>query len=117
MDNIFELYYTDGTAVDTEVNEDLFVALSGVLQHTTSYYIDRTTVPNKIVFDAPPIWGQNENTKTVYEPLAVEKFFAHGVGAYLRCTINTSDTKGSNGPFLILDSRIKFWCQNQESPL
>ena len=103
--NIFELYYTDGTAVDTEVNEDLFVALSGVLQHTTSYYIDRTTVPNKIVFDAPPIWGQNENTKTVYEPLAVEKFFAHGVGAYLRCTINTNDTKGSNGPFLILDSK------------
>ena len=103
--NVFELYYTDGTAVDTEVNEDLFVALSGVLQHTSAYYIDRTNVPNKIVFDAPPIWDQNDNTKTVYEPLAVEKFFAHGVGAYLRCTIDTSDTRGSNGPFLILDSK------------
>ena len=73
---IFELYYDDGTPVDTEPNENLFIALSGVLQHDPAYTIDKTSVPNKVVFDTPPIWGQGENTKTVQEPLAVEKFFA-----------------------------------------
>ncbi len=101
----FDLYYTDGTEVDTDPNENLFVALSGVLQHTTSYEIDRTVVPNKIVFDTAPIWAQSDNTKTLYEALAVDKFFAHGMGNYIRCTIDTSGiTNGSAGPFLILDS-------------
>ena len=99
---IFDLYYTDGTEVNTDPKEDLFVALSGVLQHSPSYTIDRTSIPNKIVFDSPPIWGQNDNTKTVYEPLAVDKFFAHGIGNYIRCTIGIVDN--SPGPFLILDS-------------
>ena len=99
---IFDLYYTDGTEVNTDPQEDLFVALSGVLQHKPAYTIDRTTVPNKIVFDSPPIWGQNDNTKTVYEPLAVDKFFAHGVGSYIRCTVNVDSP--SPGPFLLLDS-------------
>ena len=99
------MYYTDGTEVNTDPNENLFVALSGVLQHTTSYKIDRTVVPNKIVFDSAPIWAQSDNTKTLYEALAVDKFFAHGMGNYIRCTIDTSGiTNGSAGPFLILDS-------------
>ncbi len=102
---IFDLYYEDGTEVSTEVNEDLFITLSGVLQHKNSYTIDRTFIPNRVVFDQPPIWGQNENTKTVYEPLAVEKFFAHGIGSYSRCTINNSAIgNGSAGPFLIVDT-------------
>ena len=105
---IFELYYEDGTPVDTEANENLFIALSGVLQHDPAYTIDRTSVPNKVVFDTPPIWGQGENTKTVQEPLAVEKFFAHGVGNYLRCEIEKSGIlDGSGGPFLILNSSNK----------
>ena len=95
---IFDLYYTDGTEVNTDPQEDLFVALSGVLQHKPAYTIDRTTVPNKIVFDSPPIWGQNDNTKTVYEPLAVDKFFAHGVGSYIRCTVTVDSP--SAGPLL-----------------
>ena len=103
---IFELYYEDGNPVDTQVNEDLFIALSGVLQHNPAYTIDRTSVPNKVVFDSPPLWGQGSNTKTLQEPIAVEKFFAHGVGSYIRCGINNDgiSSKGSNGPFLILDS-------------
>ena len=103
---IFELYYEDGNPVDTQVNEDLFIALSGVLQHNPAYTIDRTSVPNKVVFDSPPLWGQESNTKTLQEPIAVEKFFAHGVGSYIRCGINNAgiSSKGSNGPFLILDS-------------
>ena len=101
---VFDLYYEDGSGVDTQVNEDLFIALSGVLQHNPAYTIDRTNVPNKIVFDTPPIWGQEENTKTVQEALAVEKFFGNGIGSYLRCKINTSGIRnGSSGPFLILD--------------
>jgi len=103
---IFELYYEDGSSVDTQLNEDLFIALSGVLQHNPAYTIDRTSVPNKVVFDSPPLWGQESNTKTLQEPTAVEKFFAHGVGSYIRCGINNAgiSSKGSNGPFLILDS-------------
>jgi hypothetical protein len=105
---IFELYYEDGTPVDTEINENLFIALSGVLQHNPAYTIDKTSVPNKVVFDTPPIWGQGENTKTVQEPLAVEKFFAHGIGNYLRCEIEKSGIlTGSGGPFLILNSKNK----------
>ena len=101
---IFDLYYEDGTGVDTQVNEDLFIALSGVLQHNPAYTIDRTDVPNKIVFDEAPIWNQTENTKTLQEPLAVEKFFGHGIGSYLRCSIVEED---SAGPYLILDSDKK----------
>ena len=105
---IFELYYDDGTPVDTEPNENLFIALSGILQHDPAYTIDKTSVPNKVVFDTPPIWGQGENTKTVQEPLAVEKFFAHGIGNYIRCEIDKSGIlDGSSGPFLILNSKNK----------
>lgn len=105
---IFDLYYEDGTPVSTDPKEDLFIALSGVLQHEDAYYIDRTSVPNKVVFSTPPIWGQEDNTKTVQEPIAVEKFFAHSIGNYLRCEIDTSGIlTGSRGPFLILDSDDK----------
>lgn len=105
---VFDLYYEDGTAVDTEAREDLFIALSGVLQHDDAYYIDRSSIPNKVVFSSPPIWGQDENTKKVQEPLAVEKFFAHSVGNYLRCELDKSGIlDGSAGPFLILNSEDK----------
>ena len=102
---IFDLYYTDGTPVDTEENEDLWIALSGVLQVGDAYTIDRTTIPNKVVFAEPPIWGQSENTKTVYEPLAVERFFGQGIGSYKKYTISIN-TAGT-GPFLILDEDNK----------
>jgi len=105
---IFDLYYTDGSPVNTQENENLFIALSGVLQHDSSYFIDRSSVPNKVVFSSPPIWGQEENTKTVQEPLAVEKFFAHSVGNYYRCEIDKSGIlDGSAGPFIILNSENK----------
>ena len=67
------MYYEDGTPLDTDLREDLFIGLNGVLQHEDAYYIDRTSVPTKVVFSSPPIWGQEDNTKTVQEPLAVEK--------------------------------------------
>jgi len=105
---IFELYYEDGSSVATDPNEDLLIAVSGVVQHDSAYSIDRTSVPNKVVFTSPPLWGQGPNTKTLQEPLAVDKFFAHGVGCYKRCEINKSDVAaGSAGPFLILDTADK----------
>ena len=101
---IFELYYEDGTGVATDPNENLFIALSGVLQHDSAYSIDRTSVPNKVVFTSPPLWGQGDNTKTLQEPLAVDKFFAHSIGSYLRCEIDKSAIPtGSPGPFIIID--------------
>ena len=107
---IFDLFYTDGSPVETIENEDLFLTLSGVLQTKNSYTIDRNYIPNRVVFDEPPIWGQSGNTKNVYEPLAVEKFFGQGIGSYNRCTIDTSiSSVGSTGPFLIkdLEGKIK----------
>jgi len=102
---IFELYYEDGTGVATDPNEDLLIGISGVIQHDSAYSIDRTSVPNKVVFTSPPLWGQGPNTKTLQEPLAVDKFFAYGVGCYNRCEINNKDvSSGSIGPFLILDT-------------
>ncbi len=104
VNTTFDLYYTDGTEVSTEENEGLFLTISGVFQYSDSYRIDRTSIPNKVIFDEPPIWSQNENTKTVYEPLAVDRFFGHGIGSYYSCTINNSAIgTGSSGPFLIVD--------------
>ena len=106
---IFELYYEDGMGVATDPNEDLIIAISGVIQHDSAYSIDRSSVPNKVVFTSPPLWGQAANTKTLGEPLAVDKFFAYGIGSYNRCEINKEsiDSTGSAGPFLILDSNKK----------
>ncbi len=105
---VFELYYEDGVGVATEPNENLIIAISGIIQHDSSYSIDRTSVPNKVVFTSPPLWGQAENTKTLGEPLAVDKFFAYGIGNYHRCEINKSDIPtGSTGPFLMLKTSDK----------
>ncbi|BCU94323.1 MAG: hypothetical protein CM15mV4_2880 [Caudoviricetes sp.] len=43
--------------------------------------------PDRIVFAEPPKWEQELNTLTVQEPLAVEKFYAHNVGRYLRLVL------------------------------
>ena len=105
---IFDLYYADGEEVVTDTNENLMVSIGGVVQHDSAYSIDRTTVPNKIVFTGAPIWQQEANTKTVYEPLAVDNIALHGIGNYNRCEIETSGIlDGSPGPFIILDSVTK----------
>ena len=100
------MYYEDGIGVATEPNENLIIAISGVIQHDSAYSIDRTSVPNKVVFTSPPLWKQGSNTKTLNEPLAVDKFFAYGIGNYKRCEVNKQSigSSGSTGPFLILDS-------------
>ena len=82
---IFELYWEDGSEVITEEDEDLFITINAVLQRPKynadypgedSYYIDRTVVPNRIVFDVAPIWDQDVGAKTIGEPTAVEKSLA-----------------------------------------
>jgi len=110
---IFELYWEDGSGVFTEEDEDLFVTINAVLQRPKynadypgedSYYIDRTTVPNKIVFDVAPIWDQDFGAKSIGEPTAVENVIGIGVGNYKRLTIDKSLLDGTRvGPFLILD--------------
>jgi len=109
----FELYWDDNTEVDTEVDEDLFLTINAVLQRPKytetypgpdAYWIDRTVIPNKIVFDVAPIWDQDLGAKTVGEPTAVEKVVGIGVGNYKRLTIDYNLVDGvRNGPFLILD--------------
>ena len=105
---IRDRYYDDGTGVSTDPNENLLIGISGVLQHDSAYSIDRTSVPNKVVFTSPPIWGQGVNTKTLQEGISVDKFFAYSIGNYLRCEIDKNDIPtGSNGPFLILNTSDK----------
>jgi hypothetical protein len=110
---IFELYWEDGTDVITEEDEDLFLTINAVLQKPKykedypaedAYYIDRTVVPNRIVFDVAPIWDQDLGAKSIGEPTAVEKVVGIGVGNYKRLTVDKSLISGSRGgPFLILD--------------
>ena len=102
----FELYYTDNTPVKTSKNEDLFVGINGVFQsakydatfpRNNAYQIVRSSVasePDRIVFAEPPKWEQSLNTILVQEPLAVEKFFAHNLGKYLRLSIQSENFNG-----------------------
>ena len=109
----FELYWEDGTPVNTEKDENLFLTLNAVLQRPKftetyplfdSYFIDRSVIPNVLKFDTPPIWDQDLGAKTIGEPTAVEKVFGIGVGNYKRLTIDYELVDGvRNGPFLILD--------------
>jgi hypothetical protein len=110
---VFELYWEDGTEVFTDEDEDLFLSINAVLQRPKynqeyprfdSYYIDRTVVPNLLVFDVAPIWDQDFSAKSIGEPTAVEKVVGIGVGNYKRLTIDYNLVDGTrSGPFLILD--------------
>jgi len=110
---IFEMYWEDGSEVNTEEDEDLFLSINAVLQRPKynaeypgqdAYYIDRTTIPNKLVFDVAPIWDQDFGAKNIGEPTAVEKVVGIGVGNYKRLTVDYDLVDGvKTGPFLILD--------------
>ena len=110
---VFEMYWEDGSEVNTEEDEDLFITINAVLQRPKytatypgedAYYIDRTTIPNKLVFDVAPIWDQDFGAKNIGEPTAVEKIVGIGVGNYKRLTIDYNLVDGvKTGPFLILD--------------
>ena len=109
----FELYWEDGSPVNTEKDENLFLTLNAVLQRPKytetyplydSYYIDRNVIPNVIKFDVPPIWDQDLGAKTIGEPTSVEKVFGIGVGNYKRLSIDYDLVDGiRTGPFLIID--------------
>jgi hypothetical protein len=122
---VFELYWEDGTEVITDEDEDLFLTINAVLQRPKynqeyprfdSYYIDRTVIPNLLVFDVAPIWDQDFSAKSIGEATAVEKVVGIGVGNYKRLTIDynlVNDVK--SGPFLILDVE-DYTVQNIEEP-
>jgi hypothetical protein len=115
--NIFDLYYEDGSIVKTDDNENLIVSLSGIIQKVStneeyknnSYYILRSVninEPDKIIFSEPPKWEQNENAITLQEATAVEKFFAFSVGSYEFYTINVSLSEYvGKGPYVILSDK------------
>ena len=110
---IRDRYWDDGTKVNAEADENLFLTLNAVLQRPKytesypledSYFIDKTVIPNVIKFDVAPIWDQDLGAKTIGEPTAVEKVAGIGVGNYKRLTIDYNLVDGvKNGPFLILD--------------
>ena len=107
------MYWDNGTEVNADADENLFLTLNAVLQRPKftenyplqdSYFIDKTVIPNLIKFDVAPIWDQDLGAKTIGEPTAVEKVAGIGVGNYKRLTIDYNLVDGvRNGPFLILD--------------
>ena len=109
----FDLFWSNGDPVITEEDERLLLTINAVLQETKynesypgedSYYIERSVVPNKLVFDVAPIWDQYEGAKTLGEATAVEKVSGVGVGNYKRLTIDSFLIDNiRTGPFLILD--------------
>ena len=111
--NEFDLLWEDGTPVVTEQDERFFVTSNAVLQQTKydannpggdAYYIDRTVVPNRIVFDVAPIWDQDSGAKSLGESTAVEKTAIVGIGNYKRLSIDKNLVNNvRSGPFLILD--------------
>jgi hypothetical protein len=105
FDNIqkrFSLYYEDGTDVILGAKENLVVVIDGVLQEskitplfpaTASYYIDRTVVPNQIVFVEAPRKLNNDNRS---------KFFAYSIGNYEKFKLDETTFNGNRkGPFLL----------------
>jgi len=105
VDTTFDLYYTDGSDVQTDPSENLLVFLNGVLQKSkvdsdtpygNSYYILRSEGDtDKIVFSRPPI----NPVETEDLP---EKCFIYTIGSYERLTIDSEviQYRGA-GPYLI----------------
>lgn len=89
---IFDLHWEDGSIVKTQVNEDLFIYLDGILQQG-SYEIRRFSSPNKtdrIAFAKAP-----KNYEDLYDDDAFPQelqnetyFYGHGVGLYERFSID-----------------------------
>jgi hypothetical protein len=102
----YDLFYEDGSIVKTELNENLFVALNGVLQDAKSnisdgvyspfgnaYHILRSSDPlvaDKIVFSEPPINHEDYYRENrIPEGLrGAETSFLLTVGSYRRLTID-----------------------------
>ena len=106
---IFDLNWEDGSVVKTQVNEDLFVYLDGVLQQG-SYEIRRFSSANKtdrIAFDKAP-----KNYKDLYDADAFPQelqneayFYGFGVGLYERLGIDKRIVPYTqNNEYLIYDS-------------
>ncbi len=112
-ETVFDLYWENGDPVVSEKDENILLTVNAVLQQTKfnaeypgqdSYYVNRDTNPNQIVFDVAPIWDQDIGAKTLGEPTNVEKVTGHGIGNYKRLTIDPALINNvRSGPFLILD--------------
>ena len=123
----FNLLYENGSIVKTDVNENLFVGLNGVIQNAkttvfdseltsknyepskNSYYISRSlnsSVTDKIVFSSPPIDHEDlyEDNSTPSELKGAEKCFIFSGSNYERLTIDSSlISLAGIGPYLIVD--------------
>jgi hypothetical protein len=96
----FDLRYEDNSAVTLSSNENLIVAIDGVVQRSgvspllpldRSYYIRRTVTPNQIVFVEPPRSGQS--------------FHASSIGSYERLKVDYTRVNDiRRGPFLLRSS-------------
>ena len=117
---IFDLNWEDGSVVKTQVNEDLFVYLDGVLQQG-SYEIRRFSSPNKtdrIAFDKAP-----KNYKDLYDADAFPQelqnetyFYGFGVGLYERLGIDKRIIPFTqNNQYLIYDANNNV--RNIDNPL
>jgi len=102
VETSFKLYYENNAPVELDSKENLIISLDGVLQESrttptipakAAYYINKTVIPNEIVFLTAPVAYDNRN---------FQKFFGLTAGNYERLKIEESRITGnSNGPFLM----------------
>jgi hypothetical protein len=113
FDNIktsFQLLYDDNTSVQLPSEDNLIVAIDGVLQRSgttpllpkdRAYYIRRTTTPNEIVFVEPPRKFE-EVSGNITSNKSQQSFFAYNVGAYERLVLDEQFIDGEfSGPFTL----------------
>ena len=113
FDNIktsFQLLYDDDTSVQLPSEDNLIVAIDGVLQRSgttpllpkdRAYYIRRTTIPNEIVFVEPPRKFE-EVSENITTNKSKQSFFAYNVGAYERLVLDEQYIDGEfSGPFTL----------------
>ncbi len=110
----FNLYYEDDTPTSLQNKENLFISIDGVLQRSSeipvpsiekSYYIIKTTVPNKIVF--------------LEAPLEETNFSGYSIGNYYRLKLGEDITSGNKRIFslkTVLDDRT-FFVDNERNLL
>jgi hypothetical protein len=113
---VFNLYYTNGSIVKTDPNENLLVFLNGVFQkakinantpYGNSYYISRSDnelETDKIIFSSPPINHDDNQENLPSQINGAEKCFIYSIGSYERLRIDpTLIQYRKQGPYLIVD--------------
>lgn len=99
----FDLFWDDGTVVELDVNEDLFIVVDGILQvPNESYIIDKTGETAKLCFTEPLKWRQTMADKLSNMGLNISTFSGYNLNPYY-----VLDLEYSNNEWVLVDSITK----------